>query len=70
MLKKENGGAMMKPDEAHAMIGPGQISRRAFYNALGRGEIPSRRLGRRILIPRHSFMLWLNGQSEVQTAAK
>jgi excisionase family DNA binding protein len=56
-------GTMLKPDEAHAMIGRDQISRRAFYNALNRGEIPSRRLGRRILIPRHAFNEWMNGKA-------
>ncbi len=55
--------AMLKPDEAHALVGTDKISRRAFYLALGRGEIPSRRLGRRILIPRHAFLLWLNGET-------
>lgn len=55
--------AMLKPDEAHALIGTKKISRRAFYLALGRNEIPNRRLGRRILIPRHAFMLWLGGES-------
>jgi excisionase family DNA binding protein len=54
-------GAMLKPDEALALIGTGQISRRAFYNALNRGEVPHQRLGRRILIPRHAFEQWLAG---------
>jgi hypothetical protein len=31
--------AMLKPDEAHAIVGKDKISRRAFYNALNRGEI-------------------------------
>jgi excisionase family DNA binding protein len=51
-----------KPDQAHAIIGIHQISRRSFYNALKRGEIPNIRLGKRILIPRHAFNLWLEGK--------
>ena len=54
---------MLKPDEAHALVGKDKISRRAFYNALGRGEIPNRRLGRRILIPRHAFEIWMRGDT-------
>jgi excisionase family DNA binding protein len=56
-------GAMLKPDEAHALVGKDQISRRAFYNALNRREIPCIRVGRRLLIPRHAFMKWLRGGS-------
>jgi excisionase family DNA binding protein len=61
--------AMLKPDEAHAIVGKDKISRRAFYNALNRGEIPSRRCGRRILIPRHAFMRWLRGDTDARPAA-
>jgi excisionase family DNA binding protein len=56
-------GAMLKPDEAHALIGRRKLSRRALYNALKRREIPSQTVGRRILIPRHAFMKWLRGES-------
>jgi excisionase family DNA binding protein len=52
--------AALRPDEAHAIIGTNNISRRAFYNALHRGEIPNLRLGRRIIIPRAAFIAWLN----------
>jgi excisionase family DNA binding protein len=34
-----------------------------IYRAIGRGEIPSIRVGRRILIPRKPFLAWLNGES-------
>jgi hypothetical protein len=61
MSKKTS--AMLKPDQAWALIGKDQISRRSFYNAIGRGEIPHQRLGRRILIPRLSFELWLQGKN-------
>ena len=61
-MHKTQQTAMLKPDEAHTLIGTDKISRRAFYLALGRNEIPNRRLGRRILIPRHAFMIWLQGE--------
>ena len=52
-------------DEAHALLGVDKISRGGFYAAIGRGEVPHLRLGRRILIPRHAFVRWLEtaGQS-------
>lgn len=60
--------AMLKPDEALGLIGKGQISRRAFYNAINRNEVPHRRLGKRILIPRHAFMAWLEGREQETSA--
>lgn len=63
-MHPETLSAMLKPDEAHALIGKGQISRRAFYNAINRGEVPHRRLGKRILIPRFAFMNWLEGREQ------
>lgn len=62
--KREATGAMMKPDQAWDLIGKDQISRRSLYNAIQRGEVPHQRLGRRILIPRHAFMLWLEGNKK------
>jgi excisionase family DNA binding protein len=41
-------------DEARAAIGD-KVSRNGFYEAIARGEIPSVRVGRRILIPRAPF---------------
>jgi excisionase family DNA binding protein len=58
-MPQQDTAATMKPDEAHAIVGKDKISRRAFYNAINRGEIPSLRLGRRILIPRAAFLKWL-----------
>jgi hypothetical protein len=67
----ENGGTvkeaekrqspMLKPSEAHELLGRHKLSLRAFYAALGRNEIPHRKLGRRILIPRFAFLRWMNG---------
>ncbi len=67
-MHSETQGAMMKPDEALALVGRAQISRRVFYNAINRNEIPHRP-GRRILIPRHAFMLWLEGKTQVGGSA-
>jgi excisionase family DNA binding protein len=57
--KSESPAAFLKPDEGHAIIGKDKISRRSFYNALNRNEIPNIRIGSRILIPRHAFERWL-----------
>ena len=64
MFKKEKS-AFLTADEGHAMIGTDKISRRSFYNALEREEIPSTRIGRRILLPRHAFMEWLEKRGAV-----
>ena len=48
--------ATLRPDQAHALLGVNQISRRAFYAAINRGQIPHIRLGRRILILRRKFL--------------
>ncbi len=51
--------AALTPDQAHALLGIRVISRASFYNAINRGEVPHLRLGKRIIIPRHSFYRWL-----------
>ena len=55
-------------DEAHAIVGKALISRRSFYNAVGRRQIPSTRLGKRILIPRHAFTRWIETAGIVAAA--
>ena len=40
----------------------GKVGRSAIYSALAAGEIPSVRIGRRILIPRRRLEEWLEGQ--------
>ena len=60
-MSRQNTAAAFKPDEAHAYIGEKTISRRAFYNAINRGEVPHVRVGRRILIPKAAFFRWLDG---------
>lgn len=39
-----------------------RISRRSAYAAVARGEIPSVRIGKRILIPTHRLIELLDGQ--------
>jgi hypothetical protein len=51
--------AALTPDQALALLGKKVISRAAFYNAINRGEVPHRRLGKRIIIPRRGFLEWL-----------
>ena len=50
--------AAISVTEAHRLIGQGQISRGAIYDAVKRGDIPALRLGGRILISR----AWLTRQ--------
>ena len=55
--------AALTPDQALAVLGK-VISRASFYNAINRGEVPHRRLGKRIIIPRHAFMRWLESAGQ------
>ncbi len=68
-MHDQQPGTMLTPNEAWNEIGTDKISRSAFYKALRRNEIPNRRCGRRFLIPRHAFMLWLRGDGPGMTAA-
>ena len=61
-MHKKDKAAFLTPDEGHAIVGRDKISRRSFYNALNRNEIPNVRLGRRILIPVHAFNEWLQAR--------
>jgi excisionase family DNA binding protein len=40
-----------------------QLSKTAVYDAIARQEIPSIRIGRRILIPRAAYQRMLDGQA-------
>lgn len=64
-MHKKSKAAFITPDEAHAIVGRDKISRRSFYNALNRKEVPNVRLGRRILIPRQAFISWLEQRGAV-----
>jgi len=50
------GRVVMSVEEAAALLG---ISRTAAYEAVRRGQIPSRRIGRRIVIPVPMMRAWL-----------
>jgi hypothetical protein len=61
--------SMLTADQAHELVGgTAVISRASWYAALGRRDVPSVRVGRRFLIPRHAFMEWIQGKRyETQT---
>jgi excisionase family DNA binding protein len=71
-MSRKVEAATLSADEAHALLGRGAISRGSFYSAIKRGEVPHLKLGKRILIPRHAFMRWLDraGQPEPAGAAR
>lgn len=48
----------MSVEEVAAMLG---VSTKTVYEAAGRGEIPHRRLGRRILFSRAAITKWFDG---------
>lgn len=64
-----SGRLTMSVDEAAAVLG---IGRNAAYEAVRRGEIPSLRIGGRILVPRAAVrkMLSLDGQNETGTGVR
>ncbi len=47
-------------DEVAQMLG---VDRKTVYAAAERGEIPHRRLGRRVLFERGTLLRWLSGES-------
>ena len=57
--------AGLTADEAHALLGKNVISRAGFYAAIRRGDVPHRRLGKRIVIPRNAFLRWLESTDRV-----
>jgi len=48
-------------EEVATMLG---IARGKAYKHVRSGEIPSIRMGRRLLIPRARFHIWLDGQTQ------
>jgi excisionase family DNA binding protein len=58
---ENSDSSVLTVDQAHGLIGKDKISRSSFYTAIQRGEFPSRRLGKRILIPRVALTKWLGG---------
>ena len=61
-IKHGDAPAAMTAEQALALLG-GVISRASFYAAIRRGEVPHRRLGKRIIIPRQAFLRWLEAQA-------
>jgi excisionase family DNA binding protein len=61
--------ATLTVDEAHALIGKNKLSRGALYAAIKRREVPHLRLGRRLLIPRHALVRWLESAGQLPPAA-
>jgi hypothetical protein len=64
--QKEGAVGVMEPatytvNQAWNRIGKKNITRQALYLAAERGDFPSIRLGRRILIPRYAFEQFLLG---------
>jgi len=66
----EKGDTVSKVDERLTLLTVEQarpsvpISRGLFYEGLRKGEIPSIRVGGRILIPRARFEAWLAGEEK------
>lgn len=49
---------IMTVEEGAAFL---RISRTALYDAIGRGEVPHRRIGRSIRLHRSALVRWLSG---------
>lgn len=49
-------------EEAAGLLG---LGRTAAYEAARRGEIPSRRLGRRVVVPVPALLSWLSSTEKV-----
>jgi len=54
------GTATTTVDDAARVLG---ISRNSAYAAVARGDLPSFRIGKRILVPTHRLMALLDGKS-------
>jgi hypothetical protein len=61
-------GAMLTVDDFWRLIGPDKITKQAVYLAVGRGEVPSVRLGKRILIPKFAAQEFLKGKAAPSAA--
>lgn len=55
------GRATITIEEAATLLG---IGRTAAYEAANRGQLPTRRLGRRLLVPVPAFLDWLGASPE------
>ena len=41
-----------------------RVARKTLYEALSRGQVPHRRIGKRIVLHRSVLMEWLGGKNE------
>jgi excisionase family DNA binding protein len=57
--------AVLTVEEAAAML---RISRQSAYAAIRAGELPTVRIGRRLLVPRHRLEQLLDGASSKEVA--
>lgn len=55
-LPGEPSGDVMTVDEAAAFL---RIGRNALYDAIGRGDVPHRRIGKTIRLSRAALVQWL-----------
>lgn len=55
-----DGRLAFRPTEVAEGCG---LSRTTVYEAIRTGELPSRRLGKRIVVPADALRAWLSGQS-------
>ena len=55
-MENSNGALVLTPNEVRKLL---KCSRGTIYEEIRKGTIPSIRLGRKILIPRHALMKWL-----------
>jgi excisionase family DNA binding protein len=53
------GRATITVEQAASLLG---VGRSAAYEAARRGELPTRRLGRRLLVPVPALLAWLEAQ--------
>jgi len=60
-----DGRVTVTVEEAASLLG---LGRSAAYVAVQRGEIPSRRLGRRLVVPVPALLEWLGATAAATTA--
>jgi excisionase family DNA binding protein len=61
--KRQSLPLVISPKEALDLFG-GKIGRNTLYRALRRGELPSRRVGKKILMRSDVLLDWLAGSTE------
>lgn len=66
-FEKDSGTSkILSVEEAYPLSG---LSRNTFYAGVNNGEIPSIRVGKRILIPSSAFEAWLDGNWQPNNTA-